>query len=109
MFDALARTLRTGGSRAAAEATSNVSRLAELFAAHLGDAHHRVAQAALEATVEMVPAVGPALEPYLDRLCPALFPRLVAGGGCKLNNPFDPCARKACSGFQQIVLNNNRK
>jgi CLIP-associating protein 1/2 len=77
VLDALAIALRTGGTRAAAEAASAVSRIAELLAAHLGDAHHRVALAALEAAVEAVPAVGVALEPYLDRLCPALFPRLV--------------------------------
>ena len=77
VFDALARVLRTGGAVAARDAVANVAQLAETFEAHLGDAHHRVAQAALEAAIELVPAVGSALEPYLDRLCPAMFPRLV--------------------------------
>ena len=43
----------------------------------MGDPHHRVAHAVLEAMVEAVPATGRALEPELERLCPPLFPRLV--------------------------------
>ena len=77
VFDALARAIRVGGVNAAADATTHVDKLSNLFVRHLSDPHHRVALSALEAFVEVVPACGGALEPYLERLCPSLFPRLV--------------------------------
>jgi len=76
-FDALAAALRAGGRRCASEASSRARELADVFVAHVGDPHHRVAHAVLEAVVEAVPAAGSALEPELERLCPPLFPRLV--------------------------------
>ena len=79
-FDALAAALRAGGrinKKCASEASSRARELADVFVAHVGDPHHRVAHAVLEAVVEAVPAAGSALEPELERLCPPLFPRLV--------------------------------
>ena len=76
-FDALAAALRAGGRRCASEASSRAREMADAFVTHVGDPHHRVAHAVLEAMVEAVPATGLALEPELERLCPPLFPRLV--------------------------------
>ena len=76
-FDQLAAALRVGGSRCATDASSRARDLADAFTQHVGDPHHRVAHAVLEAIVEAIPATGTSLEPELERLCPPLFPRLV--------------------------------
>ena len=77
LFEDLSVAIRVGGRRAADDAASKAGRVADVFAAHLDDPHHRVAHAALDAMVEFVPVAGASLEPELERLCPLLFPRLV--------------------------------
>ena len=77
LFEDLSAAVRVGGRRAAEDASAEAGRVADVFAAHLGDSHHRVAHAALDAMVEFVPVAGASLEPELERLCPLLFPRLV--------------------------------
>ena len=76
-FDNLASALRAGGSRCVADASSRARDLADVFVQHVGDPHHRVAHAVLEAIVEAIPVCGASLEPELEKLCPPLFPRLV--------------------------------
>jgi CLIP-associating protein 1/2 len=77
LFEDLSVAIRVGGRPAADDAASKAGRVADVFAAHLDDPHHRVAHAALDAMVEFVPVAGASLEPELERLCPLLFPRLV--------------------------------
>ena len=76
-FDNLASALRAGGSRCVSDASSRARDLADVFVQHVGDPHHRVAHAVLEAIVEAIPVCGASLEPELEKLCPPLFPRLV--------------------------------
>jgi len=55
---------------------AHAERAATCLAASMDDVHHRVAAAALEATVGLLRVLGRVAEPLLDRLLPGLFLRL---------------------------------
>ncbi|KAK9807883.1 hypothetical protein WJX72_012183 [[Myrmecia] bisecta] len=75
VFVALRQLLIDQAPTAAAEIGIHLDRLLVLFLEHIGDAHHKVAAAALEALGEALRCGGRLWEGSLDRLLPPLFLR----------------------------------
>ncbi|GKV19481.1 hypothetical protein SLEP1_g29740 [Rubroshorea leprosula] len=59
------------------EIVQNFEKVMKLFFQHLDDPHHKVAQAALSALLEIIPACRKPFESYLDRILHHIFSRLI--------------------------------
>lgn len=70
-------TLLQQGSKGIQEVTQSFEKVMKLFILHLDDPHHKVAQAALSALAEIIPACRKPFESFLERILPHVFKRLV--------------------------------
>ncbi|KAK8704845.1 hypothetical protein V6N13_048457 [Hibiscus sabdariffa] len=59
------------------EVAQNFEKVMKLFFQHLNDPHHKVAQAALSALADVIPACRKPFEGYLDRILYHVFSRLI--------------------------------
>lgn len=71
------RTLLQQGSKGIQGVAQSFGKVMKLFFQHLDDPHHKVAQAALSALAEIIPAFRKPFESYLERILPHVFSRLV--------------------------------
>lgn len=65
------------GFRGIQDVMQSFENVMKLFSEHLDDPHYKVAQAALSTLIEMVPVCRKSFEPYLERILPSVFARLV--------------------------------
>ncbi|KAJ8616826.1 hypothetical protein MRB53_036198 [Persea americana] len=71
------RTLLHQGSKGIQGVAQSFGKVMKLFFQHLDDPHYKVAQAALSALAEIIPAFRKPFESYLERILPHVFSRLV--------------------------------
>ncbi|KAM3217041.1 CLIP-associated protein [Capsicum annuum] len=88
------RSLLQQGPRGIPEIIQSFEKVMKLFFQHLDDPHHKVAQAALSALADFIPACRKPFESYMERILPHVFSRLI-----------DPkeSVRQPCSNTLEIV------
>ncbi|XP_022722851.1 CLIP-associated protein-like isoform X2 [Durio zibethinus] len=71
------RSLLQQDQKGVQEVAQNFEKVMKLFFQHLDDPHHKVAQAALSALADIIPACRKPFESYLDRILHHVFSRLI--------------------------------
>lgn len=71
------RNLLQQDPKGSQEIIQNFEKVMKLFFQHLDDPHHKVAQAALSALLQIIPACRKPFESYLDRILFHIFSRII--------------------------------